>query len=83
MPRSAEQRSRRAAKKRERRAVESPASVQARLTSHKAATRDRRMLRKHLRLVRLGWLPTRLQLGIGVLRKHLRLVRLGCVPTRL
>ena len=59
MPRSAEQRSRRAAKERERRAAESPASHQ------------------------LGWIPTRLQLGIGVLRKHFRLVRLGWIPTRL
>ena len=56
MPRSAEQISRRAAKKRERAVL--PA--------------DR------LPLVRLlGWLPTRLQLGIGVLRKHLRLIRLS------
>ena len=42
MPRSAEQRSRRAAKESERRATESPASHQARLDSDKAATRDRR-----------------------------------------
>ena len=41
MPRSAEQSSRRAAKERERRAAESPASLQARLDSDKAATRDR------------------------------------------
>ena len=42
MPRSAEQRSSRAAKEREHRAVDSPASRQARLASDKAATRDRR-----------------------------------------
>ena len=41
------------------------------------------MLSNRLPLVRLGWLPTRLQLGIGVLRKRLRLVRLGWIPTRL
>ena len=40
MPCSAEKRSRRAAKERERRAVESPASRQARLDFIKAATRD-------------------------------------------
>ena len=42
MQRSAEQRSRHAAKERERHAVESPASRQARLASDKAAARDRR-----------------------------------------
>ena len=42
MPRSAEQRSRRAEKERERRAAESPASRQARLALAKAATRRRR-----------------------------------------
>jgi len=42
MPRSAEHRSSRAAKEREHRAVDSPASRQAGLASDKAATRDRR-----------------------------------------
>ena len=42
MPCSAEQRSRRATKERERRAVEAPASRQTRLDTVKAATRDRR-----------------------------------------
>ena len=41
------------------------------------------MLPNRLPLVRLGWIPSRLQLGIGALRKHLRLVRLGWIPTRL
>ena len=43
MPRSAEQRSSRAAKERERRAVASPASRQARPASDKDAARDRRV----------------------------------------
>ena len=42
MPRTAEQRSRRAEKERERRAAKSPASRQARLALVKAATRRRR-----------------------------------------
>ena len=42
MPCSAEQRSRRATKERELRAVEAPASRQTRLDTVKAATRDRR-----------------------------------------
>ena len=68
MPRSAEQRSPRAAKESERRAVEAPASRQARLDTVRAATRDRRAAQT-LRLVRVGWLPTRLQLGDAVRRK--------------
>ena len=67
MQRSAEQRSRHAAKERERHAVESPASRQARLASDKAAARDRRAAETP-RLVRLGWIPTRLQLGDAVTR---------------
>ena len=68
MPRSAEQSSRRAAKERERRAAESLASLQARLNPTRLQL-GIGVLWKHLRLVKLGWIPTRLQLGDAVRRK--------------
>ena len=69
MPRSAEQRPRRAAKDRERRAAESPAFRQARLDSDKATTRDRRAAKTPPSRQAIGWIRTRLQLGDAVRRK--------------
>ena len=47
------------------------------------------MLRRYLRLIGLGWIPSSRsravlqRCGTAVLRKHLRLVRLGWIPIRL